>query len=276
MKKIFLVTSILFATIACLYVIENFSMYRLINTASKIGARKTTRLPEKKAAEDQIIVGKTTIKLVYGDILDLPFQVDAIVNPANKMLAPIGGLSKKIFDAAGKEELKKEINETFHYITSGKPIVSTGYAAVTTSYNLKENSGIKYIIHAVGPDCKIKAEKKDFVDLLRSAYNHSLSIADSTRGIISIAFPFISSELFQCPKNDAAKVALSTVADYAYRNEKSTYINTIYFILFTKEDYAIFKNILQEIQDVSKKASKSAPSNLENLLDQLKKMSYVI
>lgn len=86
--------SIFFVIAVLNNIFESFSMYRAAQVLTRMGKQyvKQVTVPVKS---DQITVGNTTIKLYQGDILNLPFAVDAIVNPANSRLAPLGGLSKK-------------------------------------------------------------------------------------------------------------------------------------------------------------------------------------
>lgn len=247
-------------------------MYRAAQVLTRMGKQyvKQVTVPVKS---DQITVGNTTIKLYQGDILNLPFAVDAIVNPANSRLAPLGGLSKKIFNVAGTKELQDEIKQKFSYKKSGEPIVPPGAATVTSSYSLKQTKGIRFILHAVGPDCKIPDQKKTFVQLLSNAYWSALQIHGPLK-IKSIAFPFISSELFECPKEESAKIALNTVINYVQEHESTKKLlyslDTIYFILFTPEDYEIFRKALAIIKGEEIKPAPETESNFEKLLKQLK------
>src|SRR3990167_153963 len=163
-------------------------------------------------------------------------HVDAIINAANEKLAGGAGVCGAIFNAAGWNELQAACNEYPANIGIRCPV---GQAVITDSFNLKSN-GIKYIIHAVGPDCRIIKDENQQNLLLEQAYLNSLVLADKNN-IKSIAFPFISSAIYAFPKERAANIALQTVLDYI-KNTK-TNIKSIHFVLFSDKDFDIFCKI---------------------------------
>lgn len=187
-------------------------------------------------ARDTLLVNGCTIKIVRGDITQLSSKVGALVNAANKELSRGGGVCGSIFQAAegNTKELRTYIKENF----SGG--IAIGQAIITPSFNLKNNSD--FIIHAVGPDCRIESQKSNWKKLLEDAYRNSLDLA-SKNEITSLAFPFISSAIYQCPKIEGAHIAITTIINYI-KDTRDTSITTIYFVLFDDKDYSIFENIL--------------------------------
>jgi O-acetyl-ADP-ribose deacetylase len=167
---------------------------------------------------------------------------DVIVNAANKKLLAGSGVCGAIFKAAGKERLQKACN-TFHADKQGIRC-HTGQAKITPSFNLA-NKGIKNVIHAVGPDCRVVKDSKTRYTLLRSAYTQSLKLADRKK-LKSISFPFISSAVFACPKDFAAKVAGQAIKHYL-ANHPKTRMKKISLVLFDKKDYAIVKKAFSKI-----------------------------
>lgn len=182
----------------------------------------------------------TTIRIVQGDILTQ--KVDAIVNAANEQLLAGGGVCGAIFKAAGKKDLQAAC---FAYPADDRKIrCATGSAVITPSYALKKR-GIKHIIHAVGPDCRIIKNPSDQKRLLAGAYTQSLEEATCYR-LRSIAFPFISSAIFACPPQLAARTALKALRDFTQKNPTNS-LDTIELVLFSKESY---RTVLQEAEEI--------------------------
>ncbi|MHA1528322.1 MAG: macro domain-containing protein [Alphaproteobacteria bacterium] len=130
-----------------------------------------------------------------GDITAL--AVDAIVNAANSVLAPGGGVSGAIHRAAGPE-LAKEC------ATLGG--CATGDAKITAGYGLPA----LHVIHAVGPVWQGGGSGE--ADLLAACYRRSLEIMQAN-ALATIAFPAISTGIFGYPADQAAMVAVTAVAE---------------------------------------------------------------
>ncbi len=174
------------------------------------------------------------IQALQGDITTQ--NVDAIVNAANVYLKAGNGVCGAIFKAAGKEKLQKACNR--HPGTMGIRC-PVGEARITKSGDLKKQ-GIKYIIHAVGPDGRAIIDPEEQYHLLKSAYTASLSLAEE-HNLSSIAFPFISSGIYKIDQALAAQAALSAV-----RQCRTTSLKEIRFVLFSQADLMLFKKLLLE------------------------------
>lgn len=160
------------------------------------------------------------IEFVQGDITRE--ETEAIVDAANSRLAGGGGVDGAIHRAGGPEimkELKKEY--------SGCP---TGNAVITGGAKLKA----KYVIHAVGP--VYSGSQKD-ADLLASAYRRSLELC-SEHHIKSVAFPSISTGAYGYPLEEAAPIAVKTVADYLKTHKE---IERARFILFDDRTFQAYR-----------------------------------
>ena len=170
----------------------------------------------------------TQIDLVRGDITKLP--ADAIVNAANHSLFGGGGVDGAIHRAGGPAILEECRMLRATTLKDGLP---TGAAVATTAGHLPA----KWVIHTVGP---VWAKTIDHTDLLRSCYRESLRVADDL-GAGHVTFPAVSAGVYGWPMDDAAHVAVSTVASTASDVELVT------FVLFNPEAFAAFDAALEAV-----------------------------
>lgn len=127
------------------------------------------------------------------DITTLP--VDAIVNAANEMLAPGGGVCGAIHAKAGPELAAACA------VLGGCP---TGEARITPGFRLPA----KHVIHAVGPVWRGGTSGEP--ELLASAYRSVLRLAQEHQ-LETVAFPAISTGIFGYPFQAATRVAVAAV-----------------------------------------------------------------
>ncbi len=163
------------------------------------------------------------IEIIQDDITRLP--VDAIVNAANNTLLGGGGVDGAIHRAAGPELLAecRSLN--------GCP---TGEAKMTSGYRLPA----RFVIHAVGPVWRGGGHHE--AELLASCYRRSMELARE-HGLASIAFPAISCGIYGYPLEQAAEIAVGTVAKAL---EESEYPQQVYLVCFGAETFNAYSRAL--------------------------------
>jgi len=181
------------------------------------------------------MIKNNQIQVVLGDITRQ--AVDAIVNAANETLLGGGGVDGAIHSAAG-EELELACRK----IHKEKGGCKTGDAVITTGGNLPA----KFVIHTVGPVWR--GGKQQEAELLFRAYLSSLRLASENR-IRTIAFPNISTGIFCFPKEQASKIAVSTIIDFLNNNKTS--IENVIFVCFDQENYDLYKELVFNTMKIS-------------------------
>ncbi|MDQ0895618.1 O-acetyl-ADP-ribose deacetylase [Agromyces ramosus] len=143
------------------------------------------------------------IELVTGDLT--AEHVDAIVNAANSALLGGGGVDGAVHRAGGPEILAECRRLRATTLPDGLP---TGEAVATGAGRLHA----RWVIHAVGPVWPGPGAEADARrELLAAAYRNSIAVAAGL-GAASVAFPAISAGVYGWPADDAARVAIATVA----------------------------------------------------------------
>jgi O-acetyl-ADP-ribose deacetylase (regulator of RNase III) len=193
----------------------------------------------------QTKIGKTTLRLVTGDIADQ--DTDAVVTAAHWRLNKGTGTDGTIHTKGGPR-----IYEECRRI-GGCPI---GDAVITTGGDLRA----RYVIHAVGPVWRGGDEHEP--ELLASAYRRSLEVAVQ-QGMRSISFPSISTGAFVYPLRLAAPIALVTIIEFLEREQHS--LDEVRMVLYSREDdraYPIFAEALQRF--MRRRAEPGAPADGPN------------
>jgi O-acetyl-ADP-ribose deacetylase (regulator of RNase III) len=160
------------------------------------------------------------IEAAHGDITRE--RVDAIVNAANTSLLGGGGVDGAIHRAAGPE-----------LVEACRPLggCPTGEARATPAFRLPAS----WVIHAVGPVWHGGSAGER--ELLASCYRRALAIADEL-GASSVAFPAISTGVYQFPKDLAARVAVETVRSCPTR------VELVRLVAFDQETHRLYQELL--------------------------------
>ena len=166
------------------------------------------------------------ISIIRGSVLEP--HVSAIVNAANNTLLGGGGVDGAIHRAAGPELLAE------CRTLNGCP---TGDAKSTRAYNIKTADNI---IHTVGPI--YSGTETDRLQLA-SCYTRSLDEAfDNVNE--SVAFPCISTGVYGYPLDEAAQIALTTIASWL--DDHSGILKNVYICCYREEEYEAYMRLLEK------------------------------
>ncbi len=169
--------------------------------------------------------GTGRLVLVEGDITTI--AADAIGNAANAALAGGGGVDGAIHRAGGPE-IMAELRSRHSYGTPAGTAVSTGAGALPA----------RWVIHAVGPVWR-GGDHGEPVQLA-GAYRSALSIA-AELGARTLTLPAISAGAYGYPLDDAARIAVATVADSLRAGAPLEWVT---FVLFSPRALAAFEHAL--------------------------------
>jgi O-acetyl-ADP-ribose deacetylase (regulator of RNase III) len=166
-----------------------------------------------------------TMQAIHSDITSL--SVAAIVNAANESLLGGGGVDGAIHRAAGPALLEecRRLNGC-----------RTGQAKITPGFDLRAD----FVIHAVGP-VWVGGQDGE-AELLRSCYRECIAVAEANN-ISSIAFPAISTGVYDYPKQAATEIAVQTISDAV---QGTATIGEVVFCCFSAADLAIYRSVLMQ------------------------------
>jgi O-acetyl-ADP-ribose deacetylase len=138
---------------------------------------------------------RAVVELVARVVDITTLRIDAIVNAANEILAPGGGVCGAIHAKAGPELAAACA------ALNGCP---TGEARITPGFRLPA----RHVIHAVGPFWRGGTAGEP--ELLASAYRSALRLAQEHQ-LETVAFPAISTGIFGYPLQAATRIAVAAV-----------------------------------------------------------------
>jgi O-acetyl-ADP-ribose deacetylase (regulator of RNase III) len=169
--------------------------------------------------------GAGRLVLVQGDITTI--AADAIGNAANAALAGGGGVDGAIHRAGGPE-IMAELRSRHAYGTPAGTAVATGAGALPA----------RWVIHAVGPVWRGGDHGEP--TQLSGAYRSTLSIA-AELGARTLTLPAISAGAYGYPLDDAARIAVATVANSLRAGAP---LERVTFVLFSPRTLAAFERAL--------------------------------
>lgn len=179
-----------------------------------------------------IQVGLAQLQLLKGDITKI--AVDAIVNAANSQLAGGGGVDGAIHEAGGPV-----IMEELRAIRAEAGGCPTGGAVATSAGALPA----KYVFHAVGPI--YRGGLRGEAELLASCYSSALNMA-AERDVKSISFPSISTGVYGYPIDEAAQIAVRTVANWL--RDHPGVIHTVKLVQFSEGDHQVYRQHAENLR----------------------------
>lgn len=172
------------------------------------------------------------MNVIKGDITNLGFHVDIIVNAANKHLVGGAGVDGAIHSVGGPE-IANACKERIEQLQA----LEEGDVVSTTAGNLDAD----FVFHAVGPMVR-KGVTEEKALSLRECYKRAILLADM-KGCKSIAFPNISTGVYGYPKVEAFNEAVTGICEGLSADIK--HIETIYFVCFDDENYSIYMDNLE-------------------------------
>jgi O-acetyl-ADP-ribose deacetylase len=139
--------------------------------------------------------GSVTVECVQGDIARQT-DMEAVVNAANAELRTGGGVAGALHRAAGAG-----LEEECRPLAPIRP----GQAVITGGHRLPN----RFVIHCLGP---VYGRDEPSDELLAACYRNALRLAEQ-HGIESVAFPALSTGAFGYPLEEAAEIAMRTLAE---------------------------------------------------------------
>jgi O-acetyl-ADP-ribose deacetylase len=167
------------------------------------------------------------LRLLVGDITKI--RVDAMVNAANSGLRGGGGVDGAIHRAGGPA-IMREL-DGIRASAGGCP---TGSAVTTGAGSLPA----QYVFHAVGP--VYHDGRHGEPEQLANCYRKCLDLAEQ-HGVRTISFPAISTGVYGYPLEEAAAVALDTIAERLAHPDCP--IRDILLVLFDPGSYTAYARI---------------------------------
>jgi O-acetyl-ADP-ribose deacetylase (regulator of RNase III) len=169
------------------------------------------------------------LRLVVGDITTI--RVDAIVNAANAGLHGGGGVDGAVHRAGGPN-IMREL-DAIRTDAGGCP---TGSAVSTGAGSLPA----QFVFHAVGPIYSDGRHREP--EQLANCYRACLDLAER-HGVRTISFPAISTGAYGYPLEEAARIALETIASRL--QDPACEVKDVLLVLFDQGTYAVHAGIAE-------------------------------
>lgn len=206
---------------------------RFLQAQDELLSREREKKGIVHVAELPPVPGDERLVLWQGDITRL--DADAIVNAANSALLgcfrPGHNCIDNVIHSAAGLQLREECAAIMRAQGHEEP---TGQAKLTKGYNLPA----KHVLHTVGPIIDGPLTDRDR-ELLASCYRSCIKLAEENR-LKSVAFCCISTGVFRFPKDEAARIAVSTVRETL----RTSSIEKVVFCVHGDENLRIYQKLL--------------------------------
>ncbi|GGM94341.1 macro domain-containing protein [Streptomyces fuscichromogenes] len=171
-----------------------------------------------------------------GDITTL--AADAVVNAANSELLGCFRPLHPCIDNAIHNAAGPRLRDDCHtIITAQRALEPTGTAKITRGYHLPA----RYVLHTIGPVVRSRPHAHD-AQALASSYRACLDLAAEVETIRTVALCAVSTGVFGYPKEEAAPVALHTVADWIAAHPGR--FDRVVFTVFEDDDELAYRHVL--------------------------------
>ncbi|MBZ5721045.1 MAG: diguanylate cyclase [Acidobacteriia bacterium] len=204
---------------------------------------------QTEATESKRVAGICAFRLPLDDGKTIEFhgpsditkeQVEAIVSAANSSLTGSGGVDKAIHRAGGPSILTecRRLAASMGRLPAGKAVLTAGGSLPA-----------KHVIHTVGPFYRDGSRGE--AEILASCYHECIRLSD-TQAITSLAFPSISTGAHGYPVGEAARIAVSAVADAL---GATTHLSHVRFVLFDERTLGAYVAAAEEFALLKSPAS---------------------
>lgn len=180
------------------------------------------------------------VSVVKGDVCFFPS--DAIVNAGNEPLLGCFTPNHKCLDHQIHEHAGRELTKACQQIMRGR-IADPSQCILTPSFGLKKN-GIRYVIHAYGPNCTERlfaTDRRKAMQCLAQTYINCLDLANEN-DVKSVAFPALSTGIYQCDPDAAAEVAVQTTLNWLQKTKAQL---KVIFVMYP-ENYQRYQKVLHK------------------------------
>ena len=171
-------------------------------------------------------MAQVSIECRQGDIA-AQTDMDAVVNAANAQLRTGGGVAGALHRAAGPG-LAEEC--------APMAPIRPGQAVISGAHGLPN----RFVIHCLGP---VHGRDEPADRLLADCYRNALRLAER-EGLHSLAFPALSTGAFGYPLAEAARIAVTTVAEESAALSR---VQRIRFVLFDAAALAAHRAVLDDL-----------------------------
>jgi O-acetyl-ADP-ribose deacetylase (regulator of RNase III) len=173
-----------------------------------------------------------SIRLVEGDITR--FAVDAIVNAANAQLMGGSGVDGAIHRAGGPAIMQ----ELIALRRQVAPLHAGGVVATTAG-----QLPARLVLHTAGPVYRDGLHGEP--DALAACYRNCLDLAEQ-HGLRTVSFPAISTGVYGYPAEEAAQLAIHTVAGHLKHHCRS--VEAVVFVQFGPAAFEIYRRLLDSFE----------------------------